>query len=45
MVRNTHNNGSQSSPSNQSVAYATLEVTSQQKPQVTPTVGVSHTEA
>jgi hypothetical protein len=44
MVRNTRNNDSQSSPSNPSVADAALEVTSQQNPQVTPIVGVSHTE-
>jgi len=46
MVCNTRNNDSQSSPSNPSMSDATLEVTSQQQnPQVTPTVGVSHTEA
>jgi hypothetical protein len=46
MVRNTHNNDSQSSPSNPSMADATLEVTSQQQnPQVTLTVDVSHIEA
>jgi len=45
MVRNTRNNNLQSSPSNPSVADATLKVTSQQQnPQVTPIVGVSHTE-
>jgi len=41
MVCNTRNNDSQSSPSNPSVANATLEVTSQKNPQLTPTVGVS----
>jgi hypothetical protein len=44
MVRNTRNNDSQSSPSNPSMVDATLEVTSQQNPQVTPTVAVSHIE-
>jgi len=45
MVRHTRNNGSQSSPSNPSMVDATLEATSQQNPQVAPTVGTSHTEA
>jgi len=39
MVRPTRNNVSQSSPSNPPVADATLEVTLQQNPQVTPTLG------
>jgi len=45
MVHNTRNSDSQFSPSNPQMADATLEVTSQQNQQVTPTVGVSHTEA
>jgi len=45
MVCNTRNNDAQFSPSHPSMADATLEVTSQQQnPQVTATVGVSHTE-
>jgi len=44
MVRNTRNNDSQSSLSDPPMAYATLEVTSQQNPQVTSTTGVSRTE-
>jgi len=44
MVRNTRNNDSQSSLSDPPMAYATLEVTSQQNPQVTSTAGVSRTE-
>jgi len=43
MVHNTRNSDSQFSPSNPQMADATLEVTSQQNQQVTPTVGVSHT--
>jgi len=40
MVHNTRNNDSQSCPSDPPMVDATLEVTSQQSPEISPTVGV-----
>jgi len=45
MVRLTRNNDSPSSPTIPSMADATFKATSQQNPQVMPTVGVSYREA
>jgi hypothetical protein len=44
IVRPLRNNDSPSSPTMASMADTTFDATSQQSPQVTPTIGASHTE-